>query len=725
MTLVPEGTGTPTPIRARASAGGSGSGNGFDFRASWSAHWKKVLIGFAALLVLFGAYVLYTLKDLPDPGKQDVLANTITVYDRKGREIEQRNPQGQYHKVLTLSQMGNFGPKATLAAEDRNFYHEGAINWGATLRAAWVDVTSGRVQQGGSTITQQLIKIQLLTPQRSIFRKIQEAILATGLEARYSKDQVLEMYLNRVYYGHNAYGLGAASQTYFNKDAKDLTPAQAAFLAGLIQAPVAYDPQVHFDLAHERQLYVLHGMVATGALGSAEEAKAEAEDIKSELTYTSTARQSKAPHFVDYVISRLEKDFGAAAVQQGGFSIYTSLDLDLQKLATDSVVQGVKDLARDDVNNSDFLAVKPDTGEVLAWVGSADYYNDKIGGQYDVVLSARQPGSSFKPYVYEAAFKDHKLAPGSVVDDTPQTFDGNYKPQDFDGKFMGKMTARKALVLSRNVPAVETGVKEGMANVDNLAHAMGINTKLDTGPNTAIGGSDVTLYDHVQGFATFANQGTRMPLISILKITDSRGNLLSETRPGSQDGKQLVLTPAEAYLITDILKDYQNQWHLGWNKQMYTKTGTTGATSNQTRDAWIVAYNAKIAAGTWVGNTAANGGGGNINAYGELVGDTTMRYFVNGLPAEYTGTIGRPSGIVDGKACDGTPDIFLTGTDHMDCNGLQPSPSPTASPSPSPSPAPSPSSSGLPTPSPTTVPSIQPTSTPPPSSPTPSPKASP
>ena len=722
MTLKPEGTGTPTPIRVSASAGGSGRGGRFDFRAWWSQHWQKVLIGVVALLILFGAYVLYTLKDLPDPGKQDVLANTITVYDRKGREIEQRNPQGQYHKLLTLSQMGNYGPRATLAAEDRNFYREGAINWGATLRAAWVDVTSGRVRQGGSTITQQLIKIQLLTPQRSIFRKIQEAILATGLEARYSKEQVLEMYLNRVYYGHNAYGIGAASQTYFNKDAKDLTAAQAAFLAGLIQAPVGYDPQVHFDLARQRQLYVLHGMVATGALSSAEVTKAEAEDVKSELTYTSTARQSKAPHFVDYVIGRLENDYGSAAVQQGGFSIYTSLDLDLQKLAVDSVAHGIKDLSVYDVNNADLLAVKPETGEILAWVGSADYYNDKIGGQYNVVLSPRQPGSSFKPYVYEAAFKDRKLAPGSVVDDTPQTFAGNYKPQDFDGKFMGKMTARKALILSRNVPAVEAGQKEGMANVDNLAHAMGIDTKLDTGPNTAIGGSDVTLYDHVQGFATFANQGTKMPLISILKITDSRGNVLSETNPGSQDGKQLVLTPAEAYLITDILKDYQNQWHLGWNKQMYTKTGTTGATSNQTRDAWILAYNAKIAVGTWVGNTAANGGGGNINAYGELVGDTTMRYFVNGLPAEYTGVIARPSGIVDGKACDGFPDIFLSGSEHIDCNGLQPSPSPTASPSPSPSPSPS----DLPRPSPTVVPSILPTSTPTPnSSPTPTAKATP
>ena len=695
------------------------------------AHWLKVAAAAVVLLVLGTVYVAYTLRDLPDPGRQDVLASTITVYDRKGREIEQRNPQGQYHKVLTISEMGTYGPKATLAAEDRNFYSEGAINWVSTLRAAVVDLTSGHVQQGGSTITQQLIKIQLLTPQRSIFRKVQEAVLATGLEARYSKDQVLEMYLNRVYYGHNAYGLGAASQTYFAKDPKDLTPAQAAFLAGLIQAPVAYDPETHFDLARDRQLYVLRGMVATRALSPAAEKTAEAEDVKGELKYSSAARQSKAPHFVDYVIGRLEKDYGSAAVQQGGFNIYTTLDLDLQQLADHSVQQGVQDLASRDVNNSDFLAVKPDTGEVLAWVGSADYYNQKIGGQYDVVLDARQPGSSFKPYVYESAFKDRKLAPGSIVDDSPQTFDGNYQPKDFDGKFMGKITARKALLLSRNVPAVETGVKEGMTNVVSFAHAAGINSTLAPVPNTAIGGSDVTLYDHVQGFATFANQGTKVPLMSITRITDTRGNVLSETKPGSQDGKMTVMSAAEAYLITDILKDYQNQWHLGWNKQMATKTGTTGATSNQTRDAWILAYNAKIVAGTWVGNTQANAAGGSINAYGELVGDTTMRYFVNGLPAEYTGFIKRPDGLVDAKACDGTQDIFLPGTEHLSCAGAQPSPSPSESPSPTPSstaPATtSPSATPIgssPTPTPTSLPSPTPTPTPTPTkvvSPSPSP----
>ncbi|HVC99818.1 MAG TPA: transglycosylase domain-containing protein [Candidatus Dormibacteraeota bacterium] len=714
-------------MRPRASIGPNrGSlattGRGERLKAWLATGWGRATIPGLIGLVLLSGYVLWTLRDLPSPGQQDGLANTITIFDRKGRVIEERNAQGQYHKVMTLKQMGGYGPAATLAAEDRSFYHEGAINWISTFRAAFIDLTSGQVQEGGSTITQQLVKIQLLTPQRSILRKVQEAILATGMEVRYSKDQVLEMYLNRVYYGHNAYGLGAAAEVYFSKEPKDLSPAQAAFLAGLIPAPVAYDPQTHFDLARERQLYVLHGMVATGALSSAAEKTAEAENIQSELKYNSAARQSKAPHFVDYVIGKLEQDYGAAAVQQGGFNVYTTLDLDLQQLANQSVQQGVQDLSAYNVNNADFLAVKPDTGEVLAWVGSADYYNDQIGGQYDVVLSPRQPGSSFKPYVYESAFKDRVLTPGSYVDDTPQTFGGNFKPTDFDGKYLGRITARKALVMSRNIPAVETGVKDGMTNVDNLAQAAGITSPLDPVPDTAIGGSAITLYEHIQGFATFANQGTKEPLISITKITDTRGNLLSETTPGSQDGKEIVMTPAEAYLITDILKGYQNQWHFGWNKQMAAKTGTTGATSNQTRDAWILAYNSDIVAGTWAGNTQANGGGGQINAYGELLGDTIMKYFVNGLPAQYNNFIQRPDGIVDGTACDGTKDIFLTGTQNLACNKPSPSPSATTpsatTPSPTNTPAPV---TPLPTTTPTAVPTILPASP----TPNPSPTASP
>jgi penicillin-binding protein 1A len=294
--------------------------------------WAKRVWIAAAVGILFVAstlYVLWAVKDLPNPNQDVLAAGDVVVLDRNGKLIEDWSPAGHYHVSLHLNEMGNYAPAATLAAEDRNFYHHGAIDPGSTARALWVDVTHGGLNEGGSTITQQLVKIQLLTPQKSITRKVQEMVLAIALEERFSKDEVLTMYLNRVYYGHGAYGIGAAARTYFSKDAKDLTPAQAAFLAGLIQAPSAYDPQVRYDLARERELYVLNGMVTMGALKQQVLDQATNENIKAELKIQASARQSKAPHFVDYVLQSLESTFGSAAIQQGGIVVHTTLDLDL------------------------------------------------------------------------------------------------------------------------------------------------------------------------------------------------------------------------------------------------------------------------------------------------------------------------------------------------------------------------------------------------------------
>src|SRR4030088_2640984 len=355
--------------------------------------WIAAVVGI--LFTLTTLYVLWAVHDLPDPSQDVLAAGDVIVLDRNGKLIEDWSQAGHYHINVALKDMGPYPPAAVLAAEDRNFYDHGAVDMGSTARALWVDVTSGGLHEGGSTITQQLVKIQLLTPQKSLNRKVQEVVLATAIEQRYSKDQILTMYLNRVYFGHGAYGIGAAAKTYFNKDAKDLTAAQAAFLAGLIQAPTAYDPVPRYNLARERQLYVLQGMVATGKLSSADAAKASSEDVKAPLQIQSTARQSKAPHFVDHVLGNLETTFGPSAIQQGGLVVHTTLDLNLQQAAEQAVKDGVQDLASTKVNNSALLAADPKSGEVLAWVGSADYGNDAIGGQFDVVLSRRQPGASF------------------------------------------------------------------------------------------------------------------------------------------------------------------------------------------------------------------------------------------------------------------------------------------------------------------------------------------
>ena len=707
------------PMRERASRSA-----GFDASEFLRTRGGYIALALVLAFALATGYVLWTLRDMPDPGKQDVLANTVTVFDRKGHVIEQRNSKGQYHDILALGEMGRYGPQATLAAEDRDFYHHGAIDYFSTLRAAVVDVTSHGYSQGGSTITQQLIKIQLLTPQKSIFRKVQEAVLATAVEQRYSKDQILDMYLNRVYYGHNAYGLGAATKIYFGKDKapKDLTVGQAAFLAGLINAPTYYDPQTHYDRAKSRQLYVLKGMVARHDITQDEADRAAAEDIKKELKFDTSGRQSKAPHFVDYVLGKLEGQYGAAAVQQGGFNVYTTLDLDLQASADRAVKDGVAKLKRGGVNNGMLLAANAQTGEILAWVGSSDYYDEAIGGQYDVIVAPRQPGSSFKPYVVEAALKDHKATLATIMKDKPTDFGGGYKPVDFDNRYLGDISLRRSLLESRNVPMVQLARDEGIDNVINLARAMGIRTPLQPVLSTAIGGSEVTMYDHLGAYQVFANGGQKVPLMAVTRIDDSSGNTLFKQDVGKQDGQARILSAAEAFLVTDVLKDYNRQWNLGWQKPMAGKSGTTGGSETGVhKDAWMMAYNAKIVVGAWAGNTAANGAGTSIQTFGTEVGQTTLAEFINSLPAEYTGMPTRPDGLVDGKGCPGQEDagheLFLPGTEKLSCNST-PSPSPSPSPSDTPTPTAAPTVAPLPTGLPTILPTPKPTGASPAPSPT-------
>ena len=667
-------------------------------------------------------YVLWTLKDMPDPAQAVASSRSITIYDRKGREIQQISAEGAYHHDVTLAAMGKAAPAAMLAAEDRNFYHHGAIDYTATARAAFEDVVHHQYAQGGSTITQQLVKIQVLNPQKSVFRKMQEALLATALEQRYSKDQILEMYLNRVFFGHNAYGMGAASQIYFGagKQPKDLSVGQAAFLAGLVNGPSYYDPQIHYDRAKARQLYVLNGMVKTGTITPDQAQQAAQEDIKSELKFDQSLLKSRAPHFAQYVLAQLEKTLGADTVQHGGFSVYTTLDLDLQDLAQKSVSSGVASLKGRGVNNGDLLAARPDTGEILAWVGSADFYNDSIAGQVDVIQSPRQPGSSFKPYVFEAALKDKKITLASTVHDKPTDFGNGFRPPDFDNRFMGDMSARRSLLLSRNVPAVEVAQTEGMDNVINLAHSMGVKSQLKPFLSTAIGASEITMLEHLQGYQTFADQGTQVPLIGITKITDAQGYTLYAVQPGKQPNSSTPLTPAEAYLLTDTLKDYPQQWSLGWRRTMAGKSGTTGGnTTGVHNDAWMMAYNPNIVVGAWGGNTAPNGGGGTISAFGTEIGQQMLAPFINGLPSNMRDWYHQPAGIVTGSGCrtdrlSGGREIFLAGTEQgVNC-------APVATPTPSATPT---RSTPVPTSAPTPEPSALPTETPTPRRTPPTPRA--
>ena len=621
------------------------------------------------------AYGVHALQSLPAPGRGDQLSRSITVYDRQGRLIAERNTGGLLHVPVRLADMGRMAPQAVLAAEDRDFYHHGAVSPIALLRAGIVDVFTGTPAEGGSTLTQQLVKIEFLRPEKSVGRKLQEAYLAYALEHRYSKDQILEMYLNRVYFGHGAYGLGAAARVYFGpeKQVRDLTAAQAALLAGLIQAPSAYDPAVHFDRARDREQYVLHGMVVQGVLSQADADRAAREDVRGQLRLGTGRTTNRAPHFVDHVLADLEHRLGPATLQRGGLAVHTTLDLDLQGAAEQSVAQGVATLASKGVNNGDLVAARADTGEILAWVGSADYGSDSIGGQFDVATAPRQPGSSFKPYVYAAALRDHRITLATTLSDSPTDF-GGYRPLDFDNRFMGPVCARQALLLSRNVPAVQVGQREGMGNVTGLARDMGISSQLKPELQTAIGGSAVSMLENLQGYQVLANGGRRVPLVAISSVVDGSGHSVDDLQPGRRGAPVQVLDPAVAYLVTDVLRHYPAQWGLGWSRDLAGKSGTSGGSRvGFNDDAWMMAYNSRVVIGAWSGRTAADPSvHGTVTAYGVDTGRALLAGFINALPAALEGWAPPPRGLTNRGG-----ELFLTGTENQDrggCRGATPPP---------------------------------------------------
>src|SRR5438128_3054018 len=680
---------------------------------------KTAAVAGGLILVLVLGTFAYALATLPDPSKLDIGAGSVRIEDRHGTLIEERNAEGARVNPVKLELISPILRNATIAVEDKNFYQHHGIDWGRVIKAGIVDTIARSPEQGASTITEQLAKLAVLrSPRKSILVKLREAMVATSLESRYSKNEILTMYLNTIFYGHHATGIEAAAQVYFGKHASDLSLAEASMLAGLPNGPSYYDPALHQERAKARQAIVLDAMVRQQMITS--DQASEAADAKLNFVFKEN-RSSQAPHFVDFVFEQLENVYGPSVVNRGGFIVKTTLDLNMQKAAEHAVQVGMQRLGPLGADNGDLLAMDPKTGEILAMVGSADFFNNNIQGQFNVVTGLRQPGSSFKPYVYEQAFKSRKMTMGNLLDDTSRHFAGG-QFHDFDMRDMGIITAHKALVQSRNIPALETMQMTGIDDVINLAHDMGITTKLKSEVTTAIGSSEVRMLDHVVGYGVFATGGIRHDPVSVLSITDRTGNTLDT--PSPPKAKQ-VLTPQEAYLITYILKDYSSTWNLGWNKPFAGKSGTT----NNYRDAWMMAYAPNLVVGAWVGHTGP--GNQDMNGvYGSMVGSSALRDFINnGLTqAHFTvETFKRPDGLIDGPPCANSPstspsaspsasplasssssekDLYLPGTE---CKPA-PTPSPTASPSPSDllSPVPSIVPSGI-TPSPSPAPTPTPT----------------
>jgi len=635
----------------------------------------------------------------------------VIVKDRHGTLIEERNAQGARVNPVTLSNINPLLQKATVAVEDEHFYQHHGIDWGRVIKAGIVDTLARRPEQGASTITEQLAKIAVLqSPKKSILIKLREAMVATSLESRYNKSQILEMYLNTIFYGHHATGIEAASQVFFGKHASELTLGEASLLAGLPNAPSYYDPLLHRDRAKARQAVVLDAMVNQQMISQAQADEAKAAPLSFVFKEN---RSSQAPHFVDFVFEQLENLYGPSVVNKGGFVVTTTLDLTLQKAAEHAVAVGQQRLGSLGADNGDFIAIDPKSGEILAMVGSADFFNNDIKGQFNVVTGLRQPGSSFKPYAYEQAFRSHKLTMGNLLDDTSRHF-ANGQFHDFDNRDMGIITAHKALLLSRNIPALETMQTAGVDNVTQFAHAMGITTPLKNEVTTAIGSSEVRMLDHAVGYGVFATGGTRHDPVSILEIKDTQGNTLD--KPNPPQAKQ-VISAQEAYLITYILKDYSSAWNLGWNKPFAGKSGTT----NDFRDAWMMAYSPNLVIGAWVGHTGP--GDQNMHGvFGTMVGSSVLRDFINNGLSQANFKVEsfqRPSGLVDGPPCQNNAnvspstsaspstspssgrnvgsekEIYLPGTECAAVATPTPSPSPTLTPLPSLSVVPSIVPSGL------------------------------
>lgn len=561
-----------------------------------------ILVG---ALILTPFVVKLWLSELPNPNHLALREPALSskVYDRSGRFLFQFYAN-QNRTKITHSQVPKNLINATVAIEDKNFYKHKGFDALAMARAARETLVNNRIQ-GGSTITQQLIKSALLTPEVTVERKVKEIVLAALSERKYTKDQILEMYFNQISYGGTAWGVEAASELYFGKKVTDLDLAESALLAGLPSGPTIYSPfGASPELARKRQHEVLDRMVEEGFIteGEAGEAKNEI------LTFASPIIDIKAPHFVMYVKDYLVRRWGIRAVEQGGLHIITTLDLSMQEKAQQIVAEEIAKLASLSVSNGAALITSPQTGEILAMVGSRDYFDRAHDGNVNVTTSLRQPGSSIKVVTYAAAL-EKGLTAATVLDDSPITYNtvGSpaYSPVNYDGRFHGKVTLRDSLGNSYNVPAVKTLAQIGLPSMIDMGRRMGITTWNDEGRfglSLTLGGGDIKMIDMATVYGVLANGGIRKDVTPILKITDSEGNVFEEN---STSGRR-VLSEGIAFVLSDILADNTaRSGAFGPNsilnvagKRVSVKTGT----SDNKRDNWTIGFTKDVLAAVWVGN---------------------------------------------------------------------------------------------------------------------------
>jgi 1A family penicillin-binding protein len=523
-------------------------------------------------------------------------SETSYIYDIKGRLLTSLHGEAN-REVVSLEQISPELKRAVIAIEDSHFYQHQGINPYSIGRAVWVNWQRGGVAEGASTLTMQLIKNLFLTRERTFTRKLAEAILAIRVEQVFSKDEILNMYLNNIYWGHNNYGVQTAAETYFNKNASELNLAEAAMMAGLIQAPEQYSPYINYNETKQRQALVLRRMRELGWISPEQEKQARQEPL---LVAKPTAwRTSKLPFITEAVITELKERFGQDAVMQGGMRVQTTIDYNFQKMAEETVTQGHQNLRRWGVRADQvaLVAVDPRTHFVKALVGGVGYDKSQFNR---AIQSRRQPGSSFKPFVYYTAFASGKYTPYSTIDDSPITYrvpSGYYTPKNYGGSFSGLMSLRTALIQSANIPAVKLGKAVGLDKVIEICRSLGIKSPLEPVISLPLGSIGVTPLEMAGAYATFASNGWHSDPTIIVQVADSKGNLLLDNRPKPK----LILNPWATASLSSVLTGVIAE---GTGKSASIgrpAAGKTGTTSSE-RDVWFVGYVPQLATAVWIGN---------------------------------------------------------------------------------------------------------------------------
>jgi len=615
----------------------------------------KIILGLfgAGLLFMAGVFV-YFAKDLPSPTtiKTRIVAESTKIYDRTGEHLLYDIHGEEKRTIVPFEQIPDTLKSATIALEDQDFYSHHGIKITSIIRSALKDVMKGSAAQGGSTITQQFVKKALLTDEKRISRKIKEVILSIEIETRYSKDEILGMYLNQIPYGSNAYGAEAAAQTFFKKSARELNLSEAALLACLPNAPTYYSPfGLHTDALKARQESTLQKMADQKYI--TQEQADEAKNIDILATISPKKDNIYAPHFVMYVKDYLVEKYGDLAVEQGGLKVYTSLNWDMQQEAEKAVSEGATKNAAQNAWNAALVAEDPKTGQILAMVGSKDYFGKSypegcVSGktctfepQDNVAIRNRQPGSSFKPYVYLTAFSKG-YTPETLLFDVETSFAADssqedYKPQNYDGKFHGPLQMKNTLAMSLNIPAVKTLYLAGVKNSIQVAKGLGItglNQPERYGLSLVLGGGEVKLIDHVNAYSSLARGGVYKNQTYILRVEDKDGAVLEEYK--SSDGQRIIeekyVAMLDYIMSTNDLRapvfGENNPFRFD-NRQVAAKTGTT----NEFRDGWAVGFTPSIAVGVWAGNN--NNASMKAGADGIYVAAPIFRSFMDKALANY------------------------------------------------------------------------------------------